>query len=554
MKFTYPLDSPALLDSGQVDSSEGEGRWTSPNRKGNGTGHLGFMRMDSGVCGRLLSRVWKFCRFASSPSGLCASDQKHIHMRQQEPDIQEVSSEASEECVVGKKFLLPVPALSALEMKASLTRAKREHLAGVFSTGSGDLHGLDLGTLQAVLGLPVTKWRPGAVTAWAVSSTVMLKQDLIELLITETLGESAPKWQEPLTEGQHRTLMAAVQAWRCVFASEWAVPAGTTKRAEEAPSKAVRVHADLQDSYSNGLAVSAWSRVAQEYEDGDDVIGRVVHIAPNYVLVEIAEQVSGIVYLGEISDDYVSDPHDYVNRGDIVIVRVRSLDPQESRAELSLRDGAGRIPRKPVACATGDGLFLEKEWREELYLEKAAAETSERESVAKDLSTIKKENRELRAKLKIASHVRQQAKSEAGLGSMTETEFVGKLQQAWSVQFDGLQQAEFPLAEITVGTDFLSHINAMSLKDAKKLLDVCVDIASGRVWDMRGRRVHPLRGSRAGSARQRVRAADGAKAWRCNLPNSGASGMRVHWWQIPSRSTGCLEFASASTHDDYYLS
>jgi hypothetical protein len=77
----------------------------------------------------------------------------------------------------------------------------------------------------------------------------------------------------------------------------------------------------------------------------------------------------------------------------------------------------------------------------------------------------------------------------------------------------------------------------------QRIIEVAVQVACEKAHEIEGREVHAL--SEFGStSKRRVRARDGAKAWRCALQVKSPSARRLHWWRIPGPDGVTIEFAS----------
>lgn len=296
---------------------------------------------------------------------------------------------------------------------------------------------------------------------------------------------------------------------------------------------------------------SPWLRVAQEYEVGDDVIGRVSRVDAKYILVELLPGAKGKVPLGQISREWVTDPSAHASCGDIVVVRVRSITADDGKAELSLREGEGHFPRKPISLAPGEPLFLGDEWEEELYMKDASQQGTSIDHRCKEHRSKRRRRNRGRKALQRASlknYDRPRSNGQRRVDWLcTETGFLEALRERW----DQVAR-DYPLRAVVVGPAFLAGAKRLSSKDVDRLLSVCVDIATGQVMTIHGRSAHHLRTSRGGGASQIVRANDRGKAWRCQLSNSEKC-MRVHWWQIPSHPDGSVNLASVNAHDDFSI-
>ncbi|MDR1066300.1 MAG: S1 RNA-binding domain-containing protein [Clostridiales bacterium] len=73
-------------------------------------------------------------------------------------------------------------------------------------------------------------------------------------------------------------------------------------------------------------------------EAGNVVKGKVVRIRPFGAIISLAEGMQGLVHISHISDEYVQNITDYLNKGDIVDVKVLSADVPSGKISLSLKD------------------------------------------------------------------------------------------------------------------------------------------------------------------------------------------------------------------------
>ncbi len=92
------------------------------------------------------------------------------------------------------------------------------------------------------------------------------------------------------------------------------------------------------------LGEDPWKSVPERYKPDDQVSGRVTHITDYGAFVELEEGVEGLVHVSELSDKRVRHPSSVVKVGDVVQVRVKSVDPQQRRISLTM---------KPVEAASG---------------------------------------------------------------------------------------------------------------------------------------------------------------------------------------------------------
>lgn len=74
-----------------------------------------------------------------------------------------------------------------------------------------------------------------------------------------------------------------------------------------------------------------------EYQLNEIIVGKVSDIVPYGAFVLFPNGQKGLVHISEISDDYVRRITDYVLVGEIIRVKVLSIDPQNHYLKLSMK-------------------------------------------------------------------------------------------------------------------------------------------------------------------------------------------------------------------------
>lgn len=91
-----------------------------------------------------------------------------------------------------------------------------------------------------------------------------------------------------------------------------------------------------------------WETVTDKYPVGSVVPARVVRLAPFGAFVQLEPGVEGLVHISHLADRHVEKPDDVVKEGQEVSVKVLSVDPNEKRIRLSIREvEKERSPRPP---------------------------------------------------------------------------------------------------------------------------------------------------------------------------------------------------------------
>lgn len=87
-----------------------------------------------------------------------------------------------------------------------------------------------------------------------------------------------------------------------------------------------------------------WENVEEKYPVGSIVPAKVVRLAPFGAFVELEPGVEGLVHISHLSDRHVEKPDDVVSEGEEIKVKVLSVNKEEKRMRLSIRE-VGREKR-----------------------------------------------------------------------------------------------------------------------------------------------------------------------------------------------------------------
>lgn len=117
---------------------------------------------------------------------------------------------------------------------------------------------------------------------------------------------------------------------------------------------------------------------------------------------------------------------------------------------------------------------------------------------------------------------------------------------AWARRVPAEQKDVLPLAPWTVGPDFFASWTAVEGVARSKVVDVIVEVLTGRVYELAGLEAHQLRSGMGGDDPPRVRE-DGATCWRVSLQVKTPSARRLHYWLL---NDGGIELSSVRLHDD----
>jgi (E)-4-hydroxy-3-methyl-but-2-enyl pyrophosphate reductase len=96
------------------------------------------------------------------------------------------------------------------------------------------------------------------------------------------------------------------------------------------------------------LIKSPWQIVLEKYNEGDIIEGKVVRLAPFGAFVEIEPGVDGLVHISHLANYRVEKPEDIVQPGQTINVKILSIDPEQKRIGLSIREVTADTERSEV--------------------------------------------------------------------------------------------------------------------------------------------------------------------------------------------------------------
>jgi len=86
----------------------------------------------------------------------------------------------------------------------------------------------------------------------------------------------------------------------------------------------------------------------ENLQEGNDTEGVVTNVTEFGAFVDIGAQQDGLVHLSELSTRFVKDPHEVINVGDVVRVKVIKVDKETPRISLSIKALLVRSRRRPM--------------------------------------------------------------------------------------------------------------------------------------------------------------------------------------------------------------
>jgi len=91
-----------------------------------------------------------------------------------------------------------------------------------------------------------------------------------------------------------------------------------------------------------------WIQVPEKYAIGSIVKGKIVNITNFGAFAKLEEGVEGLIHISELDEKHVDNPSEVVSIGDELELKVISLDPEERRIGLSLKEAKSEQERTEV--------------------------------------------------------------------------------------------------------------------------------------------------------------------------------------------------------------
>lgn len=117
------------------------------------------------------------------------------------------------------------------------------------------------------------------------------------------------------------------------------------------------------------LVEDPWVKIANKYEVGQVVKGKVLKINPFGLFVQLDDEIHGLTHISELSDKPIKNPEEVAKIGDELEFKILSIEPADHRLGLSLK----ALKEKEVLKKT----------------KKAKEEKEETEAIAEEVEEIK---------------------------------------------------------------------------------------------------------------------------------------------------------------------
>lgn len=86
-----------------------------------------------------------------------------------------------------------------------------------------------------------------------------------------------------------------------------------------------------------------WDTVAERYETGSIIEGKVMKLVSFGAFVEVEPGVEGLVHISQISKKHIPTPGDVLSVGDIVKVKIMDINAEERKMSLSIREATEEV-------------------------------------------------------------------------------------------------------------------------------------------------------------------------------------------------------------------
>ena len=103
--------------------------------------------------------------------------------------------------------------------------------------------------------------------------------------------------------------------------------------------------------------------MSEKLEVGSIVEGKVVRVKPFGAIVSLGNT-QGLVHISQVANSFVQDINDHVKVGDMVKVKVLSIDEESHKIALSIREALPKEERRPQSSVNASSDFEDKmkEW------------------------------------------------------------------------------------------------------------------------------------------------------------------------------------------------
>ncbi|MBB1511252.1 hypothetical protein H5399_01320 [Tessaracoccus sp. MC1627] len=345
------------------------------------------------------------------------------------------------------------------------------------------------------------------------------------------------------------------------------------------------------DPESRRLDVRGMRRRAEDavasYEPGDTVLARVAAVDAEGCTVELYPGFTRTIAADLLTEDG-KDLRLLLSEGDVVPVWFGERDqgsgewllsmldaaaPEEAATAPSILDGgppwlvAEQISEQPAAQetealeaeapsavdaeappavgapeATPD--VVEGLLRDQLQLVEELRRT--RADLAREQDEARELRRQLREEVRRKKSRARPSVPDEVLFATEDGQLDFEIRQHWAYTVPVGEKERYPLAAWRYGPGFFDTLGAVHGVSRTKVVEVLVQVLTGRDAELASRELHQLRSGKGGDDAPVTRNG-GETCWRVSLQSNTPSARRLHYWKC---ADGTVEFSSVRLHDD----
>lgn len=89
-----------------------------------------------------------------------------------------------------------------------------------------------------------------------------------------------------------------------------------------------------------------------KFEVGSIVEGKVLKLKPFGAIVQLDNSTQGLIHISQVANGFVQDINDHLKEGDVVKIKIMTIDKDNGKISLSLREAQPQAPsqsRKPYS-------------------------------------------------------------------------------------------------------------------------------------------------------------------------------------------------------------
>lgn len=117
-------------------------------------------------------------------------------------------------------------------------------------------------------------------------------------------------------------------------------PSDVLKIGDNVKAEVIGMEGDKFSLSVKKLIPDPWAHVHEKYKVGQEVEGKILKINPFGFFIELDPEIHGLAHVSELSEDGKTDPRKIANAGETMKFKITSIEPEEHRLGLSLKNTA----------------------------------------------------------------------------------------------------------------------------------------------------------------------------------------------------------------------